>query len=303
MRMPCGARPRRKFARDVPGQRIFARIAAKMRPRFLSTTPSCRHPSGMTQHATDPVSQARRIDALLAPLPLEERLAHVGALAGRKVFTTSLGIEDQVLTAAIARAGAAIEVATLDTLRLFAETHDLIAETERTLGVSIARHVPDTAELDAYVAANGRDGFYDSVEARHACCDVRKLRPLARALEGAAVWVTGVRREQSGGRADTPLAEFDAARSLLKVNPLADLTIAEVRAYAARHGVPLNPLHERGYPSIGCEPCTRAIRPGEPERAGRWWWEAGQQRECGLHVKSPAAAGSPSSKSHPVPAQ
>lgn len=222
----------------------------------------------------------------LEPLPLEARLRRVGAIAGRKVFTTSLGIEDQVVTAAIARSGAGIDVVTLDTERLFAETRALIEETEARYGLAIRRYRPDGDDVAAYVGRYGRDGFYDSVEARHACCDIRKLRPLARALEGAAVWITGVRRGQSQARQETPLAEFDAQRGLLKINPLADLTLAEISAYAAAHDVPLNPLHARGYPSIGCEPCTRAIKPGEPERAGRWWWEQDQTRECGLHVKS-----------------
>ncbi len=222
----------------------------------------------------------------LAELSLEDRLAFVARLGGRKVFTTSLGIEDQVITAAIARSGAAIEVVTLDTGRLFPQTAALIDETEERYRLTIRRYAPQESDVRAYVDAYGRDGFYDSVEARHACCDVRKLKPLARALDGAAIWVTGVRRGQSAARGDTPLAEPDTQRNLLKVNPLADVTLDEIRAYAAAHDVPLNPLHARGYPSIGCEPCTRAIKPGEPERAGRWWWEQDQTRECGLHVKT-----------------
>ncbi len=234
-------------------------------------------------------AQPADVDSLLSELealPLEARLWRVGVLAGRKVFTTSLGIEDQVVTAAVARSGAAIEIVTLDTGRLFPETRALIEETEARYGVAIVKHPPDGDDVAAYVDRYGRDGFYDSVEARHACCDIRKLRPLARALEGAAVWITGVRRGQSQARVETPLAEFDAERGLLKINPLADLSLDQIRAYAAAHDVPLNPLHARGYPSIGCEPCTRAVKPGEPERAGRWWWEHDQTRECGLHVKS-----------------
>jgi phosphoadenosine phosphosulfate reductase len=223
---------------------------------------------------------------ILRQLPLESRLLHVAALGGRKVFTTSLGIEDQVLTAAIARSGSDIDIVTLETGRLFAQTLALIEETESRFGIEITRFLPDESELDGYVARFGRDGFYDSVEARHACCDVRKLRPLARALDGAGVWVTGVRRGQSAARAETPLVEWDEARGLLKVNPLADRTLDQIKAYAFANDVPLNPLHEKGYPSIGCEPCTRAIKPGESERAGRWWWEQDQTRECGLHVKS-----------------
>lgn len=223
----------------------------------------------------------------LSSLDLEARLQRVARFAGRKVFTTSLGIEDQIITAAIARSGTAgsIEIVTLDTGRLFDETRALIDETERRFALAIERYRPAPIDIEAYTARYGLNGFYDSVEARHACCDIRKLRPLSLALDRAEIWITGVRRGQSGARAETPLAEWDAQRGLLKVNPLADLTLDEISAYASRHGVPLNPLHARGYPSIGCEPCTRAIKPGEPERAGRWWWEQDQTRECGLHVK------------------
>lgn len=236
----------------------------------------------MEKAVHDIAALARRLE----PLSLEGRLRLIAGLDGRKVFTTSLGIEDQVVTAAIAGSRAAVEIVTLDTGRLFRETEALLDETEDRYGVDIRRFVPAAGEVDAYVARYGRDGFYDSVEARHACCDVRKLRPLALALEGAAIWVTGLRRGQSGARAETPLAEWDAARGLIKVNPLADQSLDAIVSYAREHDVPLNPLHARGYPSIGCEPCTRAIKPGEPERAGRWWWEQDQRRECGLHVNS-----------------
>jgi phosphoadenosine phosphosulfate reductase len=135
------------------------------------------------------------------------------------------------------------------------------------------------------------NGFYESVDARHACCHARKLVPLDAALSGADAWVTGLRRGQSGNRADTPFAEYDEVRGLIKYNPLADWDIETINAYVRANEVPINPLHARGYPSIGCEPCTRAIKPGESERAGRWWWENDNSRECGLHV----AASSPSS--------
>ncbi|MEO3387937.1 phosphoadenylyl-sulfate reductase [Mesorhizobium sp. CAU 1741] len=236
----------------------------------------------------DPTAQAAQVALHLSNRDLEDRLQIVGRLGGRKVFTTSLGIEDQVVTAAIARSGALIDIVTLDTGRLFRETAELIDETETRYGLRIERFRPERDAVAGYVERYGRDGFYDSIEARHACCDVRKLQPLGRALAGAAVWLTGVRRGQSGARAQTPLAEYDSERGLLKVNPLADLSLEEIAAYAETHSVPLNPLHARGYPSIGCEPCTRAIKPGEPERAGRWWWEQDQTRECGLHVKSSA---------------
>ncbi|MCF1434653.1 phosphoadenylyl-sulfate reductase [Agrobacterium vitis] len=228
------------------------------------------------------------LDAALADLDLTARLRLVQELGGRSVFTTSLGLEDQVITAAIGLAGLSIEVATLQTGRLFKETLDLIAETEERFGLSITQYAPDQDDIDAYAAKYGLNGFYESVEARHACCHVRKLVPLARALNGASVWVTGLRRSQSGNRATTPFAEYDAERNLIKVNPLADWSLDDINAYVENQVVPINPLHARGYPSIGCEPCTRAIKPGEPERAGRWWWENDEKRECGLHVPDAA---------------
>ena len=239
-----------------------------------------------------PSYAAEKLAENLAALDLETRLRHISRFAGRTVFTTSLGIEDQVITTAIARSGAAssVEIVTLDTGRLFDETRELIEETERRFALSIERYRPAPIDVEDYKARYGIDGFYESVEARHACCEIRKLRPLALALDRASIWITGVRRGQSGARAQTPLAEFDAGRDLIKVNPLADMTLDAIEAYARAHDVPLNPLHARGYPSIGCEPCTRAIKPGEPERAGRWWWEQDQTRECGLHVKSSASS-------------
>ncbi|MFC6445409.1 phosphoadenylyl-sulfate reductase [Shinella zoogloeoides] len=233
---------------------------------------------------------AEALNDKLAGLDLAGRLALVAALGGRAVFTTSLGIEDQVITAAIGTDRLAIDVVTLETGRLFKETVDLIDETEGQYGITIARYVPVQDDIDAYAAQYGLNGFYESVEARHACCSVRKLKPLARALEGASFWITGLRRGQSGNRADTPFAEHDAERNLVKINPLADWDIDRIKAYVADNAVPVNPMHARGYPSIGCEPCTRAIKPGEPERAGRWWWENDEKRECGLHVHEATAS-------------
>ena len=242
-------------------------------------------------HASGPrlAELAATLDVQFEKLDLAGRLA-LAATLGRAVFTTSLGIEDQVITAAIGLDRLDIEVATLETGRLFPETLALIDETEDRFGVEIRRFMPEKADVDAYAAQYGLNGFYESVEARHACCHVRKLKPLARALEGAVVWVTGLRRSQSGNRASTPFAEYDAERGLLKVNPLADWSLDQINAYVEQQAVPTNPLHKRGYPSIGCEPCTRAIKPGEPERAGRWWWENDEKRECGLHVPEAAAA-------------
>ena len=253
----------------------------------------------MTFHdaaSRDRLILASTLDAQLQDLDLAGRLA-LAAELGNAVFTTSLGIEDQVISAAIGIHRLSIEVSTLETGRLFKETLDLIGETEERYAISIRRFAPEPEDVDAYAAKYGMNGFYDSVEARHACCHVRKLKPLARALAGADVWITGLRRGQSGSRAATPFAEYDAERNLIKINPLADWDIDAIRAHVAAEAIPVNPLHARGYPSIGCEPCTRAIKPGEPERAGRWWWENDEKRECGLHVPESASQ----SASQPIP--
>ncbi|MFD1745523.1 phosphoadenylyl-sulfate reductase [Rhizobium helianthi] len=233
--------------------------------------------------------EANSLNSQLAELDLSERLQLVSRL-GHAVFTTSLGVEDQVITAAIGEGQFAIEIATLETGRLFPETLNLIKETEEALNVRIRRYTPRQDAIDAYAAKYGLNGFYDSIEARHACCHVRKLEPLAEALSGAQIWITGLRRGQSGNRAATPFAEYDGERNLLKINPLADWSLDQINVFVEAHRVPVNPLHARGYPSIGCEPCTRAIKPGEPERAGRWWWENDEKRECGLHVPEAAAS-------------
>jgi phosphoadenosine phosphosulfate reductase len=234
-----------------------------------------------------------RLEAVLAGTPaLTGRLRAIDeAIAGRIVFTTSLGMEDQVLLHAIAQAGSAIDAVMLDTGRHFPETYETLARTERSLGKRIKIIMPEAREAEALVARDGIFGFRDSVENRKACCEVRKVRPLRRALAGAAAWVTGVRREQSATREATPFAEFDTALNLIKINPLADWPLDRVEAYVAEHRVPVSPLHAQGYPSIGCQPCTRAIAPGEPVRAGRWWWENENHKECGLHNRPGFALG------------
>ena len=228
---------------------------------------------------------AAQLNAELASMPLPGRILRIASL-GRAVFTTSLGLEDQVLTSIIAATRAELRIVTLDTGRLFAKTLALLDRTEAQYGIAIEVFRPWKDEVDGFVALYGMNGFYDSVEARHACCHARKLQPLGRALADAEIWVTGLRRGQSGNRANAPLAEWDADRGLLKVNPLADQSLEALQARARADDVPVNPLHARGFPSIGCEPCTRAIKPGEPERAGRWWWEQDERRECGLHLSA-----------------
>ena len=224
-------------------------------------------------------------------LDLFERLAAIRAeVPGRVVFTTSFGLEDQAIAHAIFAQALAIDVATLDTGRLFPETYDAWAETERRYGVRVLAFAPEQRAVEALIAGQGIDGFRSSVEARLDCCAVRKVAPLARALDGAAAWITGLRAGQSADRAQLLPALFDEQRRLIKVNPLFDWTRDRTREFVGAHDVPCNALHERGFLSIGCAPCTRAVLPGEPERAGRWWWEQSQNKECGLHVAYDARA-------------
>lgn len=222
-----------------------------------------------------------------APDRVIDRLRYLPAdVPGRLVFTTSFGLEDQLLTDLIVKAGLAraIAFATLDTGRLFPETYDLWAQTEQRYGIAIAGFLPDAGAVETLVSEQGINGFKASLAARQRCCFQRKLVPLDRALAGATGWVTGLRADQSQARAATGFFEHDAARGLTKINPLHDWTREQVLTVAHEFDVPLNPLHERGFVSIGCAPCTRAIAPGEPERAGRWWWEQDAAKECGLHV-------------------
>lgn len=205
------------------------------------------------------------------------------AIEGRIAFSTSLGIEDQAILHAIAESGAAIDVFTLDTGRLFPETVETLAVSELRYGIKIRALAPDTAGVEELVARDGVLGFRESIEARKACCHVRKVQPLKRALAGASGWIAGLRRGQSGGRADVPFAAWDAEFGLLKLNPIADWPLEQLEAYVSKHAIPVNPLHAQGFPSIGCQPCTRAIGPGEDIRAGRWWWESESGKECGLH--------------------
>jgi phosphoadenosine phosphosulfate reductase len=226
-----------------------------------------------------------------AALDLFERLAAIRAqIPGRLVFTTSFGLEDQAIAHAIFAQALAIDVATLDTGRLFPETYDVWAQTERRYGVRVLAFAPDHRAIETLIARQGIDGFRSSVEARLDCCTVRKVAPLARALDGSAAWITGLRADQSADRAQVLPALFDEERGLLKVNPLFDWTRERTHEFVRAHDVPRNALHDHGFLSIGCAPCTRAVMPGEPERAGRWWWEQSQKKECGLHVTSDAGA-------------
>jgi phosphoadenosine phosphosulfate reductase len=204
--------------------------------------------------------------------------------AGRVVQATSLGAEDMVITDLIARQRLPIALATLDTGHLHAQTLDLVARLQTHYGLEVERHRPQPQRVIEFVARYGDRAMYRSIELRKACCGVRKLEPLARLLAGRSAWVTGLRREQSDARAEVPFDEPDGG-GRVKFNPLADWSWADVWQYIGDRAVPYNPLHDGFFPSIGCAPCTRAIALGEPFRAGRWWWEQDDLRECGLHLR------------------
>jgi phosphoadenosine phosphosulfate reductase len=201
------------------------------------------------------------------------------------VFANSFGAEDMVLTDLIVRDGIDIGIFSLDTGRLPGETYDLMAAAEAHYGIRFEVHYPRHDLVEAYVRGNGINAFYESIELRKGCCQVRKVEPLQRALVGKQAWVTGLRAQQSATRGSLPLRQFDDANGLEKFSPLADWTEREIWAYIRTNSVPYNKLHDRHYPSIGCAPCTRAIAVGEDIRAGRWWWENPDSKECGLHVK------------------
>jgi phosphoadenosine phosphosulfate reductase len=200
------------------------------------------------------------------------------------VFASSLAAEDMVLTDMILKAGLPISIFSLETGRLHKETLDVLDKVKAHYGHDIKLYQPQPEAVEDYVSKNGLNAFYDSVEMRKGCCYVRKVEPLGRALAGNKAWVTGQRRAQSTTRAELAVQEDDAAHGMQKFNPLADWSEADVWEYIRTNNVPYNALHDRGYPSIGCEPCTRAIQPGEDVRAGRWWWENADSKECGLHL-------------------
>jgi phosphoadenosine phosphosulfate reductase len=203
--------------------------------------------------------------------------------AGRIVLATSLGAEDMVITDLIARHRLPIALATLATGKLHDETMALIPRIESRYGLTVEQWQPEASQVLHFVARHGELAMRQSIELRKACCAMRKLEPLARALHGRTAWVTGLRREQSGTRAEVPFSALDG-EGRTKVSPLADWSWQDVWHYIDIHQVPYNPLHDAFYPSIGCEPCTRAVALGEDFRAGRWWWESEGAKECGLHV-------------------
>jgi phosphoadenosine phosphosulfate reductase len=203
---------------------------------------------------------------------------------GQVTFSTSFSLEDQVITHFILSLNLPISIFTLDTGRLFAETYAVWNATNDRYSTTITAYYPDRNLLEPWLNQHGPNSFYESVTNRKACCHIRKVEPLKRALRGKAVWITGLRAEQSPERQDHRIIEWDETNEVFKFNPILQWDTAAVRAYVDQNNIPYNPLHDKGFVSIGCAPCTRAIRPGEDFRAGRWWWEDNSKKECGLHV-------------------
>lgn len=214
---------------------------------------------------------------------LPEAIRLVTALfPGEVVFSSSLGQEDQMLTDVIFKNDLPVKIFTIDTGRLFNETYELLDRTTARYKKPIQVYFPEAADVETFVAEKGINSFYESVDNRKQCCYIRKVIPLNRALKGAKVWITGLRAEQSNNRQQMPMIEWAEDKQLYKFNPLIRWSYDEMISYINEYNVPYNRLHDKGFISIGCAPCTRAIEPGEDARAGRWWWEA-SQKECGLH--------------------
>mgnify|MGYP005838284263 FL=1 len=202
---------------------------------------------------------------------------------GKVVFTTSFGIEDQVITDIIVKNKLPVRIITLDTGRLFEETYRVFSNTLKKYNKPVETFFPDPADIEKLLTEKGPFSFYKSIENRKECCYLRKVKPLNRSLKGMKIWITGIRKDQSQGRSDGSFTESDDERGIIKVHPLFTWTMEEVEDYVRQHNVPCNSLHDKGFISIGCEPCTRAIKPGEDFRSGRWWWEDTSGKECGLH--------------------
>lgn len=204
---------------------------------------------------------------------------------GRIALSSSLGIEDQVLTHMVCNIDNSTRIFTLDTGRLFPETYSLIDKTNKHFGINLDVYFPEASNVENMVRSKGINLFYDSIESRKQCCNVRKIEPLKRAFKNLDVWICGLRKDQSITRFFSNMVEWDEANSLLKINPLINWNEKKVWEYIRTHHIPYNELHDKGFPSIGCQPCTRAVAAGEDIRSGRWWWEAPEHKECGLHSK------------------
>ena len=225
-----------------------------------------------------------KLNQQFASLSLEKAFETLSTLRFKNIaFSTSLGQEDQVLTDVIFKNNHPIKVFTLDTGRLFEQTYDILDKTQKKYNKSISSFAPDNNELEALLDSKGPYSFYDSIENRKECCSIRKINPLQKALKGVDLWITGLRASQSNSRSTLSFFSYDDAFGLPKFNPLVNWTLEEVENYLEQNNVPQNSLHKKGFVSIGCEPCTRAVKPGEDIRSGRWWWEE-SKKECGLHL-------------------
>lgn len=239
------------------------------------------------------MSEAKQIPELnsalggLAPSAQLEWLSR--RFAGTTCFSTSFSEEDQLISHWIFTQQLSVKVFTLDTGRLFPETYSTWNNTLSKYQATIIPYYPDALILENHVATHGPNSFYESESLRKECCRIRKVLPLQRALAGQALWITGIRAEHSPNRKDMPQLEWDPANQILKFHPVLHWTTQEVKAVINRENIPYNPLHDRGFVSIGCAPCTRAVQPGEDFRAGRWWWEDATKKECGLHQHVPAS--------------
>ncbi len=230
--------------------------------------------------------ELRAVAAELRDASAEQTLAWIERRFGaRAAIASSFGAEDVVLIHLAREHAPSVRLFTLDTGRLPPETYELMDVVRRRYGVEVETYFPDRARVEALQSEKGYFSFKQSIEARKECCGIRKVEPLKRALAGREAWVTGMRREQSPTRTGVEAVEWDAGNGLVKLNPLTKWSAREVWAFIRDNGVPYNVLHDRGYPSLGCAPCTRAVKPYEDERAGRWWWESPENRECGLHVR------------------
>lgn len=206
---------------------------------------------------------------------------------GEITFSTSFGLEDQAITHFIASNKLPIKIFTLDTGRMFPETYSTWSRTVEKYPLAISAFYPEANSLQEFITEKGPNSFYNSVENRKQCCFIRKVEPLQRALKGNKIWITGIRAEQSNNRHDMPMVEWDEINLVIKIHPLLSWTWGQVKQFVSRNNVPYNPLHDNGFVSIGCAPCTRATKPGEDFRAGRWWWEDSSKKECGLHIHVP----------------
>ncbi|MGG9972341.1 phosphoadenylyl-sulfate reductase [Ferruginibacter sp. SUN002] len=202
---------------------------------------------------------------------------------GQVTFSSSFSYEDQAITHEILSNNLPIKIFTLDTGRMFAETYSVWSSTNAKYGTNIKAYYPNAEALQKFIEEKGPNSFYESVENRKGCCGIRKVEPLKRALAGNAIWITGLRAEHSADRHDLPMIEWDESNQIIKYHPILHWTTEQTKQYINDNSVPYNPLHDKGFVSIGCAPCTRAVKPGEDFRAGRWWWEDADKKECGLH--------------------